>query len=308
MFDNPQAENTPVDGQEEIVYEDLWSEEPKPTSTVGTQATPQGEAPVTADRLAELLQQDLQHRTTIAQQHEQAEAQRRLQEQQRAAREQLTARQQEMQQRNQAAIDRLSLPKADLTPEEQKVWADHKPTIEKMLRQQLADYSQQHLAPTIKELLEAQTKVSEELQNVRSLASREESIDVKLERRIPDVQSVVNSPEFRSWQEQEVPTLGGVTYRELAWEGYQSGDVRKVQLVVDAFKQTRGQKPREPVNPRGAHTGAGPEVRRKTMLRMSDLDKAYDKYDKGTIDAEKLRAMEAMFAQAHAEGRVDLTK
>ena len=202
-----------------------------------------------------------------------------------------------------APIDFENLP--DLTEEEQRIYAESAPVISKLSRKEALTVIReviQPLAAELAELKKGQTEVGN-----RATETEEALFIDSVKRAVPQMPEKVKHPEWGNFLAKKAP-FSRATYRELLQQAHNARDMDTIVEIFDAFR------PQVPGNGSAlsapASTGAArPPVKpgQKPILKLSDRKKASDDFRMGRIDFKKLQEIQKQFAEAEAEGRLDLT-
>lgn len=300
--------------EEEPEYEDVLGEdEPDDDEGRGDSQGRRGSdnatgAPVPSDALTSLLHQDAAFRQQelAAQREAREEARRQQEEAKKAEREERRKRELD------ETVSRLipDTKDLDLTPEERQTYERSASVIDKLARRRMAEYAQQHLAPTVRQLAEQNQRLSQDMEALRNESQRNavDNIDNRLRMVVPDIDRIVTSREFAAFRGQEVPGVPGMRYGDLIADYYNRNDAGSVARLLQYYQEQQRKEPasrKEPVTRSGTAASAPSTRKKPRLLKWSQLQEAERKFERGQIDAAKLEDIQNKFEIAASENRVD---
>lgn len=296
----PQAETTEQpkepENDDEISQFLVSDEEPVQTAPQGTTPTaPQQPAVSDQERMLQ-LERELAATRTRAQMYEQALQQRTFQEQPPA--------QQPATPTTAFADDEIQVDERYKTD-----YGDADPYIASIAKRVANDLYQRTVLPLQQEL----DAVRGQLQSQAEFnqAQRTDTLHMQLKSVVPDIDTIVRTPEWQSYIKQPDLYGSGRTIASYVQEGIQYGNVKQLAQIVQQFKQTQQQSQPQPqhVSPGRAQTTVpNTAPRRGSVYRMSEFDRATQAFQAGKLSWDKYQVIVNEFNEAMLDGRVNYNK
>lgn len=142
-------------------------------------------------------------------------------------------------------------------------------------------------------------------------AQRTDTLHMQLKSVVPDIDTLVRTPEWQSYIKQPDLYGSGRTIASYVQEGIQYGNVKQLAQIVQQFKQTQQQAQPQPqhVSPGRAQTTVPNTAPRKgSTLRMSEFDRATQAFQAGKLSWDKYQVIVNEFNEAMLDGRVNYNK
>ncbi len=142
-------------------------------------------------------------------------------------------------------------------------------------------------------------------------AQRTDTLHMQLKSVVPDIDTLVRTPEWQSYIKQPDLYGSGRTIASYVQEGIQYGNVKQLAQIVQQFKRTQQQSQPQPqhVSPGRAQTTVpNTAPRRGSVYRMSEFDRATQAFQAGKLSWDKYQVIVNEFNEAMLDGRVNYNK
>ena len=297
----PQVENTEQPKEKETDDEinqflaPADDDVPPPALQGTAPTTPQQPVVSDQERLLQ-LERELAATRTRAQMYEQALQQRSTQEQ--------------------PPVQKPATPTVAFADDEIKVderyktdYGDADPYIASIAKRVANDMYQRTVLPLQQEL----DSVRGQLQSQAEFnqAQRTDTLHMQLKSVVPDIDTIVRTPEWQSYIKQPDLYGSGRTIASYVQEGIQYGNVKQLAQIAQQFKQThqQSQPQLQHVSPGRAQTTVpNTAPRRGSVYRMSEFDRATQAFQAGKLSWDKYQVVVNEFNDAMLDGRVNYNK
>jgi len=202
----------------------------------------------------------------------------------------------------------------NITPEESAQFAASMPFIEKIVQRALAT----HVAPKLNDFAQQTVRRADITDLTTSVqASGQSAFQAGLRSVIPDIDAVSADPAFAQHLNSPVSVLTGdsLLVGNVLNDAVKRRDIAAVQRIVQNFRVQQGQPAAVPPQaalqaPHGTQAAVTPAQLQPAApgptLKWSSRREAGLQFQKGLITKQQLDQVDAIYAQAFGEGRVDM--
>lgn len=201
----------------------------------------------------------------------------------------------------------------ELTPEQQRQFAQSMPVIEAIATRKALEIAKQmdaaRIDPISRRFQEVVQPLQESVQAQQQVlaATQQQNFLQALNARFPWLQGELSTPSYKQYYNSVVPGTGGLTRGALLAHATQNGDIDAIADLLSAYKPATKQTQQQyaapgrsyAMNPTQA-TAAQPGV--KKGMRLSTYDKALKDYSNGKMSPDRFKEYQAAWDSAILNG------
>lgn len=195
---------------------------------------------------------------------------------------------------------------SDLTDEQRRVYADALPVIEKMAGRIVAQALEAAGVPALK------TEVSSLKENTGKLANTQLTQDEnafisRVRDRFPKMDSMVKEAGWTEYMQRRVP-FSPHTFGQALIAAHNARDFERVAEIFEGYQPTPKPTIDDLATPSRRADTIDPvaTAQRKPTLKWSERVKASVEFRKGRLSKERMEQIDALYAEAEREGRINM--
>lgn len=200
-----------------------------------------------------------------------------------------------------AVVD--NVPDEELTDQERATYENAFPVINKLSKRQSRQMMQEVIAPLqekIKALEAGNTSVAQTIKD-----SDERAFYSTVQSKVPNMNTIINKPEWKEYLSQRVPYTEYNIGQALA-RAHEGRDLDRVAEIFNGFKPAGVEDINQMVTPSvGASATPASITVPKSNLRWSERTKASQDFRKGRISKERMAEITTIYDRAAQENRID---